>query len=282
MAVRNRNPGLYAIPGVATALREVNLLPAALHCPCLACDHGVRCPRHSRSAGREFAGLSSPFVSPSHSGSVRVSCPTMIEEPDFIPLGKRFRGFLPVVIDIESGGFNPQTDALLEIAAVLLRADAKGFLYQDKTMSMHVQPFEGANLEPASLEVNGIDPWHPLRIARPEKDALQQIFKKVRKAMRENLCQRAILVGHNACFDLNFLNAAIARTEIKNNPFHPFSSLDTVTLGAVVYGQTVLARIAQAAKISWDRSEAHSAIYDAGKTAELFCKVVNRWHTLDA
>jgi len=205
----------------------------------------------------------------------------MNDEPEFMPLGKRFRGFLPVVVDIESGGFNPRTDALLEIAAVLLHCDMKGFLHPQKTVSAHVHPFEGANLEPASLEVIGIDPWHPLRLAVPEKDALQMLFKEVRKTMRDNLCQRAILVGHNACFDLNFLNAAIARIGLKNNPFHPFSSLDTVTLGAVVYGQTVLARIAQAAGIPWDTGEAHSALYDAEKTAELFCKVVNRWRLLD-
>ncbi len=205
----------------------------------------------------------------------------MSEESEFIPLGKRFRGFLPVVVDVECGGFNPQTDALLEIAAVLLRSDVDGFLHPASTVHMHVQPFEGANLEPASLEVNGIDPWHPLRIAVPEKDALQRLFKEVRQALRENHCQRAILVGHNACFDLNFLNAAIARTGMKNNPFHPFSSLDTVTLGAVAYGQTVLARIVQAANIPWDKSEAHSAVYDAEKTAELFCKVVNRWRMMD-
>jgi ribonuclease T len=205
----------------------------------------------------------------------------MVEEPDFIPLGKRFRGFLPVVVDIETGGFNARTDALLEIAAVVVRCDTKGVLHPDETFSNHIQPFEGANLEAASLEVNGIDPWHPLRIALPEKDALQRILKEVRRAIRENCCQRAILVGHNAHFDLSFLNAALARCEIKNSPFHPFSSLDTVTLGAVAYGQTVLARIAQAANVPWDKSEAHSALYDARKTAELFCKIVNRWRELN-
>jgi ribonuclease T len=205
----------------------------------------------------------------------------MAEESEFTPIGKRFRGFLPVVVDVECGGFNAQTDALLEIAAVLLRSDTKGLLYAYKTFSTHVQPFEGANLEPSSLEVNGIDPWHPLRMAIPEKEALQRLFKEVRQALRENECQRAILVGHNACFDLSFLNAAIARTGIKNSPFHPFSSLDTVTLGAVAYGQTVLARIVQAANIPWDKNEAHSAIYDAEKTAELFCKIVNRWRALN-
>ncbi len=205
----------------------------------------------------------------------------MTESTDFRPMAKRFRGFLPVVVDVETGGFNATTDALLEIAAVFLVMDDKGFIRTDKTVSTHVQPFEGSNIEPASLEVNGIDPWHPLRIALAEKNALEHIFKPVRAAMKENECTRAILVGHNAFFDLTFLNAAVARTGIKRSPFHPFSCLDTVTLGAVVYGQTVLSRILHAAHIPWDECEAHSAVYDAQKTAELFCKVTNRWRVLE-
>ncbi len=206
----------------------------------------------------------------------------MNERSDFTPMGQRFRGFLPVVVDVETGGFNAQTDALLEIAAVTLRMDDKGFLSIDKTLSTHVQPFDGANMDPASLKINGINPWHPLRIALPEKDALEYIFKEIRKILKANKCKRAILVGHNACFDLNFLNAAVERTGIKRNPFHPFSNLDTVTLGGVVYGQTVLSRAVQAADLGWEEEEAHSARYDARKTADLFCTVVNRWQIFSA
>ncbi len=200
---------------------------------------------------------------------------------DFFPVGKRFRGFLPVVVDVETGGFNAKTDALLEIAVVLLSMDSKGLIAADETLSTHVQPFEGANLEPASLEVNGIDPFHPLRIALPEKDALEWVFKAIRGAIKTNGCNRAILVGHNASFDLGFLNAAVQRTGIKRNPFHPFSNLDTVTLSAVVYGQTVLSRAVQAAGITWNKNEAHSAVYDAQKTADLFCTIVNRWQMME-
>lgn len=206
----------------------------------------------------------------------------MSQSLPFKPMAERFRGFLPVVIDVETGGFNAQTDALLEIAAVLLRMDEKGELFRHKTVSWHVQPFPGANLEPKSLEVNGIDPYHPLRFAVPEKEALGNLFSVVRKEIKNNLCTRAILVGHNAFFDLSFLNCAAARCGIKRNPFHPFSNLDTVTLAAMAYGQTVLARAVQAAQIPWDPSEAHSAVYDAEKTAELFCKVLNTWQSLDA
>lgn len=192
-------------------------------------------------------------------------------------MAERFRGFLPVVVDVETGGFNCKTDALLEIAAVLVDHDKDGTLTRGETFRYHVKPFEGANLEPASLAINGIDPDHPLRPAIEERDALQRIFREVRRAVRENSCSRAILVGHNASFDLGFLNEAVARSEIKRNPFHPFSSFDTVTLCGVAYGQTVLSRAAKAAGMAWDENSAHSAAYDAEVTADLFCQVVNRF-----
>jgi ribonuclease T len=192
----------------------------------------------------------------------------------------RFRGFLPVVVDVETGGFNASTDALLEIAAVLLEIDTQGRLVRGATHREHVRPFEGGRLDPASLAVNGIDPWHPLRIASTEGDALGAIFGEVRRAVREQQCTRAILVGHNASFDLGFLNAAVARAGIRRNPFHPFSCFDTATLAGVAYGQTVLSRAAQAAGLDWDTGEAHSASYDAERTADLFCVVCNQFQPI--
>jgi ribonuclease T len=205
---------------------------------------------------------------------------SMSEPAPHLAIATRFRGFLPVIVDVETGGFNAQTDALLEIAAVLLRMDELGFLYPFRTVACHVEPFPGAKLEPASMAVNGIDPYHPFRQAVPETEALHTIFREVRRELRETGCNRAILTGHNAFFDLAFVNAAVTRNAIKRNPFHPFSNLDTVTLAALAYGQTVLARAAAAADMPWDTSEAHSAIYDAERTAELFCKIVNRWKEL--
>lgn len=192
-------------------------------------------------------------------------------------MSDRFRGFLPVVIDVETGGFNCKTDALLELAAVLLRIDEQGNMARSETIRYHVKPFEGANLEEASLAVNGIDPYHPLRPAIEERDALQRTFREVRRSIREQGCSRAVLVGHNAHFDLGFMNEAIARSSIKRNPFHPFSCFDTATLCGVAFGQTVLARAAIAAGLGWDESQAHSASYDAEMTADLFCAAVNQY-----
>lgn len=195
-------------------------------------------------------------------------------------IANRFRGFFPVVVDVETGGFNCKTDALLEIAAVLIDPQEDGTLLRGETIRYHVKPFEGANLEAASLAVNGIDPFHPLRPAIDERDALQRIFREVRRAVREHGCTRAILVGHNASFDLGFLNEAVGRTAIKRNPFHPFSSFDTATLCGVAYGQTVLARAVKAAGMTWDEDSAHSAAYDAEITTDLFCDIVNRFQPL--
>ena len=195
-------------------------------------------------------------------------------------IASRFRGFLPVVVDVETGGFNSQTDALLEVAACILKMDGFDRLKIDRTISFHVQPFKGANIDPKSLEITGIDLDSPLRKAIPEREMLQQLSLPIRREIKETGCQRAILVGHNSFFDLSFINAAIERTGYKRSPFHPFSSFDTATLGGLAFGQTVLSRAVQAAGIEWNEAEAHSAVYDAEKTAALFCTIVNRWKIL--
>jgi len=189
----------------------------------------------------------------------------------------RFRGFLPVIIDIETGGFNASTDAMLEIAGTIIRMDEDGQLSVHRTYNFLVKPFEGANIEQASLDFTGIDPYHPFREAVDEHEALTELFKIIRKEMKDQNCSRAVLVGHNAHFDAGFVNAAVERCEIKRNPFHPFSFFDTATLGGLAFGQTVLAKACGEAGISFDNAEAHSAAYDAERTAELFCDIVNRW-----
>lgn len=197
--------------------------------------------------------------------------------PSATRYAERFRGFLPVVVDIETGGFDSEKDALLEIAAVIVRMDDHGLLHPDPVVSTHVVPFPGANIDPRSLEITGIDPTHPFRGAIEEREALDVIFKPIRKALKEYECQRAILVGHNAAFDIAFLNAAIRRTGHKKSPFHLFSCFDTATLAGLAYGQTVLNKAVLAAGFEWDASEAHSAVYDAERTALVFCDIVNRW-----
>ncbi|NIF20056.1 ribonuclease T [Candidatus Pantoea multigeneris] len=195
-------------------------------------------------------------------------------------LNQRFRGFYPVVIDVETAGFNAQTDALLEVAATTLKMDEDGWLHCDQTLHFHVEPFEGAILNPEALAFTGIDPHNPLRGAVSEHDALHAIFKMVRKGIKDHGCNRAIMVAHNANFDLSFMSAAAERASLKRNPFHPFATFDTAALSGLVLGQTVLAKACKTAGIDFDSTQAHSALYDTEQTALLFCELVNRWKRL--
>jgi len=202
------------------------------------------------------------------------------EEQDKHPMAARFRGFLPVVIDVETGGFNSQTDAILEIAATTLTMDDEGNLCAGKSYDFNIEPFAGANLEPAALEFTGIDPHNPFREAKPEEIAFPELLQSIRKQVKVHDCNRAVLVGHNAHFDHAFVMAAIERCQIKRNPFHPFSVFDTSTLSGLAFGQTVLAKACLSAQIDFDNAQAHSASYDTLKTAELFCVIVNKWKAL--
>ncbi|MCU7836232.1 MAG: ribonuclease T [gamma proteobacterium symbiont of Taylorina sp.] len=202
-------------------------------------------------------------------------------KPPITGIAARFRTFLPVVVDVETAGFNHKTDALLEIAATLLRMDENGDLQSHETYAYNIEPFKGANLDESALKFTGINPYNPFRMNQSEDFALHEIFRPIRSELKATGCSRAILVGHNPTFDLNFINAAVGRCKIKRNPFHKFSTFDTATLGGLAYGQTVLSRAAQAAGMDWDDSSAHSAKYDTEQTADLFCRIINRWHLLE-
>jgi ribonuclease T len=195
-------------------------------------------------------------------------------------MSDRFRGFLPVVVDVETGGFNSETDALLEIGAVILSINEQGGLTPGFNLFHSIIPFQGANIEQAALDITGIKPNDPYRTATDEKEALTSFFNDINDAVKSEYCSRAVLVGHNAHFDLGFLNTAIERNNIKKNPFHGFTCFDTATLSGLAYGQTVLAKACKSAQIEFNNDRAHSAIYDAEKTAELFCAIVNKWNDL--
>lgn len=205
---------------------------------------------------------------------------TNSEKRILTPFAERFRGFMPVIIDVETGGFNCRTDALLEIAAVTLDMDDAGQLVIDNTFAHHIEPFEGANIEQSALDFTGIDIDSDERMAVPEAMALGEVFTAIKRKVKQYECSRAIMVAHNAHFDLGFVNAASERCEIKRNPFHPFSCFDTATLAGLAFGHTVLARACQIAQIDFSNREAHSAAYDAEKTAELFCQIVNKWTSM--
>jgi ribonuclease T len=191
------------------------------------------------------------------------------------PLAQRFRGFYPVVVDIETSGLDSRKHGLLEIAAITLTIGPNQQLIVDQKIHFHLTLHPSCEVDPQALVINKIDMNDASRNALEEREAIPRMFKLIRKDMKKHDCNRAVMVAHNPSFDLGFLRAAIDRNGIKRDPFHPFTTFDTATLGGVLLGQTVLQKAVIAAGIPFDSAQAHQALYDAEKTAELFCLLVN-------
>ncbi len=196
-----------------------------------------------------------------------------MSDPD---MATRFRGFLPIVVDVETSGFDPERHGVLEIAALTLRFD-DGELVINTRQRWAVRPFAQSVIDPSSLRVNGINLNDPKRAAISEDEAMKQLFKMVRQGIKLHGCHRGVLVAHNAAFDAAFLRQAAKRTKAKWDPLHPFTTIDTAALAAVAYGHTVLGEACSRAHIEYNKDDAHDALYDAERCALLFCAIVNGW-----
>lgn len=214
-----------------------------------------------------FNSENSPKNSPSYSVSKA--------EQDY-SIKSRFRGFLPVVVDVETAGFDPHKDALLEVAMMTVKIDENGKFVPDELFKANIRPFEGSNINESNIKFLGIDPFDESRDLKTEEEALIPMFKAISKKVKAAKCKRAILVGHNGNFDLSFIYAASERLNYKRCPFHPFSVFDTASLSLLVLGQSVLVKSCLASGIDFDLKEAHGAAYDTQKECELFCSILNK------
>lgn len=189
-------------------------------------------------------------------------------------LKDRFRGYMPVVLDLETGGTDPYNHAIIEIAIVFLDWQ-EDVLLPGVHRRWAVLPHPETTIEDSSLDLIGIDPFDPARGAQLEETCLRECFRAIRKRMEANSCTRAYLVGHNAYFDHSFVKAAAHRNGVGQNPFHLFTVIDTASLAAVNFGHSVLSVACDRAGIEFDENKAHSALYDATVTSQLFCTIVN-------
>ncbi len=191
---------------------------------------------------------------------------------------RRFRGFLPVVIDVETGGFHlaaptrcwrsPPSSSRWTTPAGCAAA---------RRMRFTCKPFEGARLDPVSLEVNGIDPWHPLRPAIDEADALQRLFREIRTAIRAHALparhSRRATTRPSIWASSTRRSSAPASSAIR---FIRSRASTPRRSAASALGQTVLrARRAAGGHRMGSAAARTRAAYDAERTADLFCHICN-------
>ncbi len=104
-------------------------------------------------------------------------------------MSRRFRGFLPVVIDVETGGFNSRTDALLEIAAVFIDIDASGTLSRGCHPQLPCAAVSGCATGPGLAERHRHRSLSSVAAALPEREAIQRIFREVRHQLKAYDCR---------------------------------------------------------------------------------------------
>lgn len=163
-----------------------------------------------------------------------------------------------VVFDTETTGLSPASDSIVQIAAVRL---VNGRRLESEVFDTLVDP--GRPIPPLSTEVHGIT--DSMVRGAPRIDAVGAQFHR--------FAQGAVLVAHNAPFDMEFLRRNEAGIGARFD--HPV--LDTVLLSAVVFGQLEehsLDALTARLGITIPEEARHTAIGDTIATADAFLKLV--------
>lgn len=163
-----------------------------------------------------------------------------------------------VVFDTETTGLDPEADEIVQIGAV--RA-LNGRLVSGETYDTLVDP--GRPIPPASSRVHGVT------------DELVAGAPDVPSALRgfHAFAHDAVLVAHNAPFDLAFLRRGQAAAGVAFD--HPV--LDTVLLSAAIFGETevhTLDAIADRLGVRIEGAARHTAMGDAVATASVLLKLL--------
>ena len=163
-----------------------------------------------------------------------------------------------VVFDTETTGLSPERDEIVQIGAVRL---VGGRRIEGEAFETLVDP--GRPIPPASTRVHGID------------DAAVAGAPSIAEAGRafHGFAEGAVLVAHNAPFDLAFLRRHAGA--MGRDFDHPV--LDTVLLSAAVFGEGVphtLDAIAERLGVAIDPAARHTAMGDAAATADVLLHLI--------
>ncbi|MFB2593926.1 exonuclease domain-containing protein [Paracoccus sp. p4-l81] len=170
----------------------------------------------------------------------------------------RLADLVYVVFDSETTGLFPETDEICQLAAVRI---VNGRRIETEVFDMLVNP--GRPIPPGSTAVHGIT------------DAMVADAPDVNSAVRRfhKFAQNAVLVAHNAPFDMTFLKRREAAIGAAFD--HPI--LDTVLLSAVLFGQSEvhsLDALTHRLGITIPEEARHTAIGDTIATADAFLKLL--------
>ncbi len=160
-----------------------------------------------------------------------------------------------VVFDIETTGFGPVKDRIIEIGAVKIKNGV-----EVDTFSSFINPEIPIPYE--IEELTGIN--DNMVIDAPTIDVVLPTFL--------DFCKDSVLVAHNASFDVSFINKKAELLDLETD----FTVIDTVGLARILLPELnryKLNIVAKALGITLDNH--HRAVDDAACTAQIFLKFVD-------
>ena len=169
-----------------------------------------------------------------------------------LPSGWSWAGRTFLALDFETTGLDPARDRVVEIGALRFAAawgEGGPSFREEGALSALVDP--GMPMPPAARGIHGISD-EDLAGAPP--------FAAVAPALLA-LCEGAVIVAHNALFDLSFLRAELARAGL---PLPRNAPLDTRNLARESFPGAGSYRLgALSAMLGIDGGRAHRALDDA-------------------
>ncbi|MBP8932780.1 MAG: 3'-5' exonuclease [Paracoccus sp.] len=170
--------------------------------------------------------------------------------------GEMLAGLTCVVFDTETTGLGPN-DRIVQIAGLRIMA---GRLTGERFETL-VDP--GRPIPPGSTRIHGIT------------DAMVAGAPDMTEALRafHHFAEDAVLVAHNAPFDMGLLRAAARETGVE----FPNRVLDTVLLSAMLWGQSAphaLDALAERLGVTIPPERRHTAMGDTEATAEIFLRLI--------
>ncbi len=180
----------------------------------------------------------------------------LVDDLHEIVTGERGQDFETdfVVFDIETTGFSPVNNRIIEIGAVKVSggeiADKfSTFVNPDVPIPFEIEKLTGIN-DSMVIDAPFIEEVLPEFLA---------------------FCEGAVLVAHNAEFDMSFIKENAMRQNLKRE----FTYVDTVGIARILLphqGKHTLDAVAKTMEVSLENH--HRAVDDAGATAEIFVKFI--------
>ncbi len=169
-------------------------------------------------------------------------------------------------IDIETTGFNVETQEIIEIGCVIVKQNDGVLGEVVEEFELKIKPERLDLADPEALSINGYNEAEWL-FAMTLEQAMKVFAEKTKEC---------IFAAHNAAFDWSFIAKAFATTQVENQMF--YAKIDTISFAlAKLHNNPEVTRYSLGALCDYfgiTNDRAHTALADTRATVEMYRKLL--------